>query len=246
MTSRRQFIKTSAMSSAAMLLPKILGEGSSAQRKIEIQANDVILFQGDSITDAGRRKNEVEANNAYGLGSGYCMLAASQLLKKNPDKALRIYNKGIGGDKVYQLKDRWQIDCLTLKPTILSIHIGVNDYWHTLSSKYVGTVDTYEQDFRALLKDTLAALPNVKIIIGEPFAVIGVKAVKESWFPTFNDYRSVAKKLAEEFNAPFIPYHILFIEAQQYAPASYWTHDGVHPTLAGSQLMADAWLSVIG
>jgi lysophospholipase L1-like esterase len=96
-----------------------------------------------------------------------------------------------------------------------------------------------------LLKDTRAALPNAKLIIGEPFAVRGVRVVKDSWFPAFDAYRAISRKVADEFGAIFIPYHTLFIEAQQYAPAAYWTNDGVHPTLAGSQLMAEAWLQTI-
>ena len=96
-----------------------------------------------------------------------------------------------------------------------------------------------------MLKRTLAALPNIKLIIGEPFAVIGIRAVDSSWFPEFDKYRETAKKLADEFNAVFIPYQKVFDEAQKRAPGVYWTHDGVHASLAGAHLMANAWIQAV-
>jgi lysophospholipase L1-like esterase len=88
-------------------------------------------------------------------------------------------------------------------------------------------------------------LPNVKFIIGEPFAVPGVKLADKSWFPAFDKYRETAEKLADEFGAAFISYQTVFNEAQERAPGAYWTHDGVHATLAGAYLMANAWLQAI-
>jgi lysophospholipase L1-like esterase len=247
MTNRREFFKAAALSGAALAIPQIVASAMpyTSAGSIALNKNDVILFQGDSITDAGRNRDEKQANIPWALGSGYSLLASAHILNKYADKNLTIYNRGIGGNKVYQLKERWQGDCLDLKPNVLSIHIGVNDYWHTLDFNYTATVDTYEQDYRALLKQTREALPNVKLIICEPFGVLGVKAVTEKWFPAFDAYRAVAKKLAGEFNAVFIPFHSIFTNAQKYAPGSYWTADGVHPTLAGASLMSEAWLQAI-
>lgn len=216
-----------------------------ARKKINLQKDDVVLFQGDSITDAGRKKDNAEANNPSALGSGYAMLAASDLLYKYADKNLKVYNRGISGNKVYQLADRWQKDCLDLKPNVLSILIGVNDFWHTLTNNYKGTIETYRNDFTSLLNRTKQSLPDVKLIIGEPFAVPGIKAVDEKWFPAFNDYRTAAREIANQFNAVFIPYQSIFDKAQQQAPGVYWTHDGVHPSLAGAHLMAHAWMDAV-
>jgi lysophospholipase L1-like esterase len=85
----------------------------------------------------------------------------------------------------------------------------------------------------------------VKLIICEPFAVNGVKAVDEKWYPEFYDYQKAARDIAVQFDAVFIPYQSVFDEAQKLAPGSYWTGDGVHPSLAGAQLMAEAWVSVL-
>src|SRR5690606_9088299 len=104
--------------------------------KIRIQPNDTILFQGDSITDAGRDKENQSPNNNRALGSGYAFLAAAKLLHDHAAQHPVIYNRGISGNKVHQLADRWDADCIALKPDILSILIGVNDYWHTLNGNY--------------------------------------------------------------------------------------------------------------
>lgn len=245
---RRDFIKKAGAGSALALgLSQIVSEAYAGGKaaKISVKKDDVILFQGDSITDASRNREEKNANNTRALGNGYALLATSELLYDNAGKNIRIYNRGISGNKVFQLADRWDEDCLELKPTILSILIGVNDFWHTLNGKYNGTIDTYRNDFKALLQRTKDKLPEVKLIIGEPFAVRNVKAVDDTWFPKFYDYQKAAKEIAAQFDAVFIPYQSVFDKALKTAPGSYWTGDGVHPSLAGSQLMAHAWLKSV-
>lgn len=201
-----------------------------------------ILFQGDSITDAGRDKKNSKPNDPWALGQGYSFLAAAGLRHQHAAKNLQCYNRGISGNKVFQLADRWQQDCLALQPDLLSILIGVNDFWHTLSGNYDGTVEIYEKDFRALLNRTREQLPEVQLVIGEPFVVEEGTAVDESWFPDFRRYQQVARQIADEFDAAFIPYQQIFDQAAKEVAPTYWTADGVHPTMAGSQLMARAWL----
>jgi len=247
MNSRRLFFKTAVTTGVALSIPNIVAQAMSMDiaQKISLKKDDVILFQGDSITDAGRDRNVSAPNTSPMMGSGYVIQAAGELLFKHAEKDLKIYNKGIGGNKVYQLAERWEADCIELKPSVLSVLIGVNDYWHTRTGGYQGTVQTYENDYRALLNRTIALFPNLKLIIGEPFAVAGIRAVDDSWYPHFNAYREASKKIAADFNAIFIPYQTVFDEAQKHAPGVYWTHDGVHATLAGAHLMANAWMQAI-
>lgn len=249
-TSRRNFLKNASFATAATLsIPRLVtaaytGE-EGTRKKVSLKRDDVILFQGDSITDAGRKKDEPAFNHPGALGSGYAMIAASGLLYKYADKNLKIYNKGISGNKVYQLGERWQKDCLDLKPNVLSILIGVNDFWHMLNGNYAGTIQTYRNDFIALLERTKKTLPDVKLIIGEPFALPGIKAVNEKWYPAFDEYRNAAREIAKNFDAVFIPYQSIYEKAQKAAHGVYWTHDGVHPSLAGAHLMAHAWLEAV-
>jgi len=247
--SRRSFIRKAACGSlAAISIPSILSSCASDNNgiKIELLKDHKILFQGDSITDSGRNKEIDGFNNAWVLGNGYPYLTAARLLNEFPALNLSIYNKGISGNKVFQLAERWDKDCLEIKPDILSILIGVNDIWHKLDGNYDGTVEVYRRDYISLLERTKKALPNVILIICEPFAVKGVRAVDDKWYPEFYDYQSTAREIASQFDAVFIPYQSIFDEAQNHAPGSYWTFDGVHPSLAGAQLMAKAWLSVVG
>jgi lysophospholipase L1-like esterase len=250
--NRRSFIRNASIGAvAAISIPNIVSAALAAApvaKKVGIENGDVILFQGDSITDSGRNnRNAWSANNNGALGNGYAFMAASQLLLNNPGKDLKIYNKGISGNKVYQLAERWDADALDIKPNILSIHIGVNDYWHTLnaSNPYKGTIETYIADYKKLLDRTRAALPNVKLVICEPFGVRNVKAVTDAWYPAFDLYRKAAKDIAAEYNAPFVPYQAAFDKAITQAPAAYWTGDGVHPSIAGAALMAETWLKAV-
>jgi len=252
-SDRRNFLKKALIGSAGLAaFPVVLSandaEMSSPSPKINVNSlkdSIVILFQGDSITDAGRNREAKDPNNQSALGGGYAFLTAADLLNTFPSKNLKIYNKGISGNKVYQLADRWQTDCLDFKPAVLSILIGVNDYWHKHNGNYDGTVEIYERDLRTLLKRTRETLPDTKIVICEPFAVLGCKAVDGTWFPEFDQYRVAARKLAGEFNTIFIPYHDIFAKASKVAPPTYWTADGVHPTIAGAKLMSEAWMKYV-
>ena len=97
-------------------------------------------------------------------------MAAARLLVDHADDKLKIYNRGISGNKVYQLAERWQADCLDLKPDVVSILIGVNDLWHKREGSYDGTVEKYETDYLALLNRTKEDIPKVNLVGANPFA----------------------------------------------------------------------------
>ena len=246
--NRRSFIKKAAIGSLmAAAIPEILAASMphDKSKRIALATGDVILFQGDSITDSGRNRDDNTYNNAKVLGSGYPLIAGASLLEKFASLKLKIFNKGISGNKVFQLAERWDTDCLEIKPDVLSILIGVNDIWHKLNGQYNGTVEIYRNDYITLLERTKNVLPDVRLIICEPFAVKGVKAVDDKWYPEFYEYQKASKDIAAQFGAIFIPFQKIFDEAQKYAPGIYWTGDGVHPSLAGAQLMAKAWLAAV-
>ncbi|RIH63209.1 lysophospholipase [Mariniphaga sediminis] len=245
--SRRKFFGRSVAGVAGLAsIPAIVSASIAPEKKNNkfslFEKEGTVLFQGDSITDARREKEKELPNNPQSFGSGYAFLAASFLMNALPEKNLTIYNRGISGNKVFQLADRWQKDCLGLKPDVLSILIGVNDYWHKRAGKYDGTVEIYENDYRALLQRTKENLPDVKLVICQPFAVLNTSAVDETWVKPMKGYQKSAKKMADEFDAIWVPFQEVFDEAIKHAPPTYWTGDGVHPSMAGAQLMAEAWL----
>ena len=200
----------------------------------------VLLFQGDSITDTGRSR-EVEATANFGLGTGYALMAAAELLANEPEKDWQIYNRGISGNRVVELYARWKIDALNLRPDILSILIGVNDTWHEKNRQNGVEVPRYEQVYRMLLQWTKEVLPETKLVLMEPFVLV-TGAVEEEWVEDIDARREVVKKLAGEFDAVFLPLQDMFKEACKVAPMTYWLRDGVHPTAAGHKLITDAWL----
>ncbi len=249
--SRRSFFSKSVKGAAVLSgIPAIVSSCFPEKEKKEgsfdqLKKNDVILFQGDSITDAGRNRKNLKPNSNRAFGTGYAYIAASKLLNDLPEKKLLIYNRGISGNKVYQLAERWQKDCLNLKPDLLSILIGVNDYWHMRVGKYDGTPAVYENDFIKLVQQTRDRFADVKLVICQPFIVPGASTVDESWIKPFQPYQEAALRVAQKFNATWVPFQKVFDKAVEFAEPSYWTPDGVHPSMAGSHLMAEAWLRVI-
>ena len=205
----------------------------------------VVLFQGDSITDAGRVRGNPNPNDPAAMGRGYACLAMCRLLAARPADDLQVYNRGISGNRVPDLEARWQRDCIDLKPDLLSILIGINDLWHKLGGSSHGTPKSYESEFGALLGRTRKALPEARLVVCEPF-VLETGVVDESWFSEFDERRTIAERLAEQHGATWVPFHTVFQNAVlRGTDPAYWADDGVHPTPAGHQLMADAWCKTV-
>lgn len=246
--SRRDFIKkASVLGTLTFGLTEIVNAAHKPDKKnlITLEKDDVILFQGDSITDSYRDRSEKRFNMAPALGTGYAFLSASNLLFEHADKNLKIYNRGISGHKATHLINRWKEDTIDLRPNVLSILVGVNDFW-VPQNGVRGTAKEYRENYKNLLDKTRNNLPDTKLIIGEPFGLSGIKGSKhEIWPDRFEEYQQIALELSKEFGAVFISYQKIFNEALKRAPQAYWTRDGVHPSIAGSQLMSQAWLSII-
>jgi lysophospholipase L1-like esterase len=207
-----------------------------------IPSNSTILFQGDSITDCGRNREAGAApNDLCGLGQGYAMMAAAELLSTRPADGLRVFNRGISGNRIVDLDARIKNDIIHLKPDVLSILIGVNDTWHGKSSDNGVALPKYERVYRALLAKVREALPSVKFVLCEPF-VLRCGVVRDDWVGEIDERRAVVVKLAREFGAVLVPFQSMFDEAVKQAPPEYWAPDGVHPSAAGHHLMAKCWL----
>ena len=227
--NRRDFIATSAALAATA------GWQAPPAKKAT-----VVLFQGDSITDCGRDRASADANRAGPLGTGYPLLIASAELAARPERGMKFFNRGISGNKVPDLDQRWGADTIALKPDVLSILIGVNDYWHKRNGNYTGTVAEYESGFAELLHGTRLALPAVRLVVIEPF-VLRCGAVDATWFPEFDERRAAAARVARRANATFVRMHDAFTELASRTSPEYWAADGVHPTPAGHGLIAERW-----
>ncbi|HJH06028.1 MAG TPA: SGNH/GDSL hydrolase family protein [Victivallis vadensis] len=207
-------------------------------------AEKIIVFQGDSVTDCGRSRETDQPN--CGLGGGYPGLIAARLLADHLDKELNVYNRGISGNRVVDLYARWKCDTLNLNPAVLSILIGVNDSWHEYSNRNGVEVPRYAQFYRMLLDWTLEKLPETKLVLCEPF-VLEFGFITPEWVAEMKERQEVVRGLAAEYSAVFVPLQQMLIEAAKKAGApEKILGDGVHPTLLGHQLIADAWLKAAG
>jgi len=240
---RRQFLKYTALTPLGLFgINHTLLASTNLEDPNVIPKGTTVLFQGDSITDAGRDRARYYANNMRGMGNGYVYQIVAEIQAHHPADQIKCYNRGVSGNEVHHLAARWKEDCLQIQPQVLSILIGVNDFWHTLNSGYKGTPEIFNNDLRALLKRTQDQIPDIKILLGEPFAVTGGSAITSVWKDNFPPYQRIVKEVAADFKALFIPYQQVFNESLEQAPVSHWCPDGVHPSIAGAFLMKEAWL----
>ena len=242
--NRRSFLSTAAATGTAAWLH---ANPCLAAKGVSLKKDDIILFQGDSITDAGRQRKNPVANKE--LGGGYPSVIAADLHRDYKQLNLQIHNRGISGNKVPDLDARWEKDCIDIKPQILSILIGVNDIWHMLAGRYKGTAESYRDGFHALLERTKKALPETTLVICEPFVLLSgsVKENQDKWFPDFDNRRQYAREVSDKAGAIWVPFQKMFDDAVAAgtAPAAL-AGDGVHPTAAGHQMMAKTWRERVG
>jgi len=197
-----------------------------------------ILFQGDSITDGNRGRNN-DLNHI--LGHGYQYIIACKYAGRMPQLHLTFINRGVSGNKVSDLRSRWDKDINDVKPDILSILIGVNDLNSGVSA------EQFKQQYDQLLSKTVAALPNIKLVLCEPFGLpTGAKNVNwEKYRAELAVRQAIVNKLAQKYHVPVVHFQKVFDDACNLAPAEYWIWDGVHPTYSGHQLMADEWIRTV-
>lgn len=241
--SRRDFLTSAAGAGVALACAPSVHTG--VQPSASPPARATLLFQGDSITDAGRERDTTGPNSGAALGTGYPLLLAAAILKAYPERDLRVFNRGVSGNKVPDLTARWDVDTLALGPDLLSVLIGVNDYWHTRTHGYTGTPADYERQFGALLDATRQRLPAARLIVLEPF-VLRTGVVDDTWLAPLEERRAIAARIAHNAGATFIPLQTSFDEAASRGGPAHWLVDGVHPTPAGHALIAERWRTAVG
>jgi lysophospholipase L1-like esterase len=234
----------SAVSFATLLLIAV-ANGVAPVRAIAgddvpaFRQDDRILFQGDSITHGGRG-----GDPNHFLGHGYQFIIAAKYGSTFPERNLVFFNRGNSGDTVARLQERWKADALDLKPDVLSILIGINDLCAGVLA------EEYEENYDRLLKDTVVTLPNVRLVLCEPFGLpVGAFAkTKGDWEKTrteLNKRQAIVAKLGTKYKVPVVHFQRVFDDACRRAPAEYWMWDGIHPTYSGHQLMADEWIRAV-
>ncbi len=200
------------------------------------------LFQGDSITDACRGREDM-----WNLGYGYPDIFAAKVSFRHPGE-FRFVNRGVSGDKAANMYARLAEDTLDEEPDYLSILIGVNDQWHPLNSKKSGySIRRYEQLLTMFVEDVREAYPDVVIVILEPFVLDGTGT--HSYFEAFDAgvraRAQAAKAVAEKFGLIFVPLQEKLTALAAETESANWLIDGVHPTQAGHELIAQEMIKAL-
>lgn len=204
----------------------------------------MILFMGDSITDAARNRD----NDNY-MGAGYATMVAGELGYREP-YAYSFKNRGISGNRIIDLHARIRCDMINLQPDYISILIGVNDVWHEYTHQNGVCAEKFEILYDMMIQELQHDIPGVKIMILEPFVLPGSKTRTEEEYPGRWEYFSsetplraaAAKRIAEKYDLVYVPLQEKFDTVNADAPDGYWLMDGVHPTAAGHTLIKQAWL----
>ncbi len=198
-----------------------------------------ILFQGDSITDCGRDRENISS-----FGTGYANLLISHLSAKHPCE-LNFYNKGISGNRIVDIYARAKCDIWHLKPDFISLLIGVNDVWHEFAEVPNGVeLDRFKDMYKMLIEHTQQKVKGVKFLLMEPFCLPGTATILRGYDKFSHEVllrANAVKEIAEEYKLPFLKLQYVLNSACDKAPAEYWLHDGVHPSSAGHALIANCW-----
>lgn len=203
-----------------------------------------ILFQGDSITDCGRVREDF-----YHMGNGYANLVKATLGAEYPGE-YEFINRGISGNRVVDLYARIKIDFINLKPDYASIYIGVNDAWHEINNQNGVDTAKFEKIYSMLIDEIQEACPNTKMMIIAPYVLEGAVTCNTEEIPDrLERFRAdvakkaaVSKRIAEKYGFPLIELQPAFDAACEKAPPEYWTMDGVHPTICGHEIIKKLWL----
>jgi lysophospholipase L1-like esterase len=204
-----------------------------------------LLFFGDSITDSGRDYKTPEDKKPGVLGVGYVSFIHAQLGCRRPSPKRRVLNMGVNGNRVYDLEQRLEGDVLARKPAVVTILVGVNDTLRRFDSNIASPIVDFRDSYHRVLEQiTTRVAPRPQLVLMEPF--LPHPDDHSGWRADLEPRITVVRDLASEFQASLIPLDGMFAAAAARAPASHWIHDGVHPSPAGHQLIADAWLANAG
>ena len=203
-----------------------------------------ILFQGDSITDCSRGNDYF-----FKIGTGYANAVAAELGAKKPCE-YEFINRGISGNRIVDLYARLKVDFINLKPDVASIYIGVNDTWHEIASQNGVDTKKFEKLYDMMLEEIFLALPDIKLILIAPFVLEGTATCNTEEIPDrlqrfktdVAEKAAAVKRVAQKYNLPVIELQSAFDEACKKAGPDYWTIDGVHPTLAGHNIIKNLWI----
>ena len=206
-----------------------------------LQQGDHVIFYGDSITDCGRNRDALPGSET-GWGNGYAQMIAARLSAQRPELRLQFSNKGVSGNRVYDLEERLERDVLSLRPELVSILIGINDVWREFDSNVPSPLEDFRASYRRILERVAGA--GCEVVLLDPF-LLHTKPEFEAWRPVLDPKIEVVRELAQDFAATHVALDDIFEAASQKREAAFWAGDGVHPSVEGHALIAQSWLETV-
>ena len=197
-----------------------------------------ILFQGDSITDAGRDKR-----NYHDVGPGYPKYASEILVANHPEIDFEFINFGIGGNRTDQLFDRIYADGIAFQPDIISFLIGINDIWHRKNNIYT-TDEQFALNYRNILK-LVKEKTNAKIVILSPYLLKRESTDADAVREDLKTVLTIVRKLADEFADVYIPLDEHFAVAEPLSEPYFYSNDGVHPNANGAEFIGKLYADAV-
>lgn len=197
-----------------------------------------LVFIGDSITEWGRFEDPLD------LGDNYVRIIRDLLAIESPEMFPEIINKGIGGNRISDLAERWQEDVIALNPDWLSISIGINDVWRQLDNPDMEQIypDQFERIYDQLLKE-VKNQTDATIILMEPTII--EEEIHSRGNELLKAYLEATHRLAEKYACILVPTHQAFLDVLATGLDVPLTIDGVHMSSTGNQLMAKTWLETV-
>lgn len=196
-----------------------------------------LLFQGDSITDAGR-----DRDNIHDLGWGYPRYAAPELKNLYPDVEFEFIDLGISGNQTKDLVERLDADFVDVQPDVVSILIGINDVWHHAGERDWIPDDVFEERYRRVL-DAVKTKTHAKIMMIEPFLI----PIEDKLYFREDLYRKIEieRKLAREYADVYMPLDGLLQSAFIGDDPLTFAADGVHPTEKGARYIGKLYAQYV-
>jgi len=203
-----------------------------------LKNGQTILFIGDSITDCGRRDSNAP------LGCGYVKLFSDLLAIREPARRLTIINKGISGNRVVDLADRWTDDCLRHRPDWLSVKIGINDLHCTLGmTPQAVPAEKFEEVYGQILDQTREALPKCRILLIDPFYISADTAgpsFRNEVLKLLPRYIQVVHEMSRKHGTRLVRTHEMFKRLIRHHEPDLFCPEPVHPNLTGHLAIAEA------
>ena len=196
------------------------------------------LFFGDSITDAGRNRED-----GANLGAGFVYFLAAELQRQRPDMFMKIFNRGIGGHALHNLLERLDRDCIALRPDIVTVQCGVNDAtyrdWPSENGIPV-TPDVFRYRYEQIITRIRTGLPQSRLILMTPFLhrITGEHYLNQKLVYQFGE---IVTELAKKHDCVLVPLGQLFGAEFDAGRAPLYTMDGAHPTPLGARCIAEYW-----